>query len=122
MAPLFSRRAVGPEVQPVPRADWSPLNAPGCRNVDGKVLVAETEVTVAMLRFGLDATIEEQEADHETEVVCLEGNGFTSVDRLAAEIHTGERVHWPARHPHRLWTEGSLMVALMVEHSRPYKA
>ena len=122
MSPLFSHRTVGPEVRPVPRAEWSLLNAPGCRNVDGKVLVAETEVTVAMLRFSPDATIEEHEADHGTEVVCLEGNGFTSVDGLAAEIHTGESVHWPARRPHRLWTEGSLMVTLMVEHPRPYKA
>jgi quercetin dioxygenase-like cupin family protein len=122
MAPLFSRRVAQPEVLAVPRAEWSPLNAPGCRNVEGKVLVAETEVTVAMLRFSPDATIEEHEAEHETEVVCLEGNGFTSVDGITAEIHSGERVHWPARRPHRLWTEGSVMVALMVEHPRPYKA
>jgi quercetin dioxygenase-like cupin family protein len=90
MSPLFGRRTVGPEVRPVPRAEWSPLDAPGCRNVDAKVLVAETEVTVAMLRFAPDGTIEEHEADHETEVVCLEGNGHTSIDGQAAEMHTGE--------------------------------
>src|SRR5258708_3863755 len=122
MAPLFSRRAVGPEVRPLPRPEWTRLNAPGSRNVDGKVLVHETDVTVAMLRFGPDATIEEHSADHETEVACLEGNGFTSVDGLAAELHAGESVHWPAHRPHRLWTESSLMVTLMVEHPRPYRS
>jgi len=121
MAPLFSRQSAGPAVRAVPRAEWSPLPMPGARGVDAKVLVQEREVTVAMLRLGPDAAVPEHQADHETEVVCLEGNGFTSVDGLAAEIHAGESVNWPAGRRHALWTESSLMLALMVEHPRPYR-
>ncbi|HVD01060.1 MAG TPA: cupin domain-containing protein [Candidatus Dormibacteraeota bacterium] len=119
--PLFGRGESGPEVLPVPRGEWTPLNAPGCRNVEGRVFVAESELSVAMLRFGPDATINEHQADHETEVVCLEGSGFTSVAGREAEIRAGQRVNWPAQRPHRLWTAGSPMVTLMVEHPRQYR-
>lgn len=108
-------------VRSVPGPDWSPLAIPGCRNVDGKVLMGQEELTVAMLRFSADATIHEHEADHEIEVVCLEGGGFTSVDGIEALIREGETVHWPARHPHRLWTRGFPMVTLMIEHPGEYR-
>jgi quercetin dioxygenase-like cupin family protein len=101
--------------------EWSPLPLEGCRNVDAKVLVSQNELTVAMLRFSAAATIHEHEADHETEVVCLEGSGFTSIDGIAAPIKAGETVHWPRGHPHRLWTEDVPMLALMIEHPPPYR-
>jgi hypothetical protein len=39
-----------------------------------------------------------------------------SVDGSPAPIAAGETVRWPAGRPHRLWTEDSMMVTLMVEH------
>ena len=122
MPSLFRRTAQPPEVRPVPRAEWTPLLVEGTRGVEGKVLVSAAELTVAMLRFSPDATLPEHEADHETEVICLEGNGFVSQDGLPAEIHKGESVHWPAGRPHRLWTESSVMLTLMVEHPEPYRS
>ena len=55
-------------------------------------------------------------SDWEIDVVCLEGEGTTTVDGLAEPIHAGESIRWPAGTRHRLFTEDSTMVTLMVEH------
>jgi hypothetical protein len=49
-------------------------------------------------------------------VICLEGHGMTSVGGIAAELHASEQVRWPAGLAHRLWTEDSGMLTLMVEY------
>ncbi len=41
---------------------------------------------------------------------------MTSVDGKETTIRAGQRVHWPAHRRHRLWTEGSEMMTLMIEH------
>jgi quercetin dioxygenase-like cupin family protein len=80
------------------------------------VLLRGDDVMLAMLRLAPGATIHEHSAVIEIDVVCLEGSGMTSVDGEAAAIRAGECVRWPAGRQHRLWTEGSEMVTLMVEH------
>ncbi len=69
-----------------------------------------------MLRFTEWGTIDEHMADHDVEVVCLEGHGHVSVGASRAPIGEGEHVRWPAGEPHRLWTEDSRMTTLMVEY------
>ena len=108
------------EVANVPRSAWSPLPYDGCRGVDGKVLLTRSDLSIAMLRFEEDATIHEHPAARDTDVICLEGRGKTSVGAEQAEIQAGERVRWPANVNHRLWTEGVEMLTLMVE--RPSSA
>ena len=100
----------------MPRPEWSPLPYDGCRDVDGKTLLAQEGLFVAMLRFGKDATIHEHPADHDVDVVCLEGRGRTSVGEEQSDIEAGQRVRWPANEQHRLWTEGEEMLTLMIEH------
>ena len=48
-------------------------------------------------------------------VACIEGEGFTSVGGETSELRAGQLVIWPKDVPHRLWTEGSTMLTLMVE-------
>ena len=104
------------DVARVPRPEWSPLPADGVVGVDGRVLVREADGSlIAVLRFARDATIHEHPGANDTLVVCLEGEGFTSVAGESAALHEGERAFWPAGVPHRLWTEGSTMTTLMVE-------
>lgn len=103
------------QIEDVPRPEWSPLPHPGCRGVDGKVLLRRDGLAIAMLRFGPRATIHEHAASHMIEVVCLEGNGWTSVGDERVMIAAGKKVRWPANRPHRLWTEDSTMVTLMVD-------
>ena len=102
--------------EPVPRPEWFTLPRPGCRGVEGKVLLQEPDLVIALLRFGPHSTIDEHPAPYPVDVICLEGAGFFSVDSDAAPLHAGERVQWPAHRPHRLWTDAAPMLALMVEH------
>ena len=48
-------------------------------------------------------------------MACIEGNGLTSVGDETAELRAGQIVIWPKGVTHRLWTEGSTMLTLMVE-------
>ena len=121
MPSLFHREPQPPEVRPLPSAGWSPLPVPGARQVEARVLVSATELTVTMLRLAPGGLLPDLAADHETEVVCLEGSGFTAVDGIAAELAGGQGVHWPAGRPHRLWTEAAALTVLVVEHPRPYR-
>ena len=103
------------DIRPVPRPEWSPLPYEGCVGVDGKVLVREDDFFIAMLRFGEHATIHEHPGPNDTIVVCLEGEGLTSVAGEVATLRAGEQARWPKDVTHRLWTERSTMVTLMVE-------
>ena len=79
------------------------------------MLVRETDFFIAVLRFAANATIEEHPGQNDTLVVCLQGEGFTSLGKETAQLRESERAFWPANIPHRLWTEGSTMLTLMIE-------
>ena len=97
------------------RPDWSPLPFAGCVDVEGKVLVRESNFFIAMLRFAENATIHEHPGEDDTIVICIEGEGFTSLGDEQAPLREGQIVRWPKGVPHRLWTTGSTMRTLMVE-------
>jgi quercetin dioxygenase-like cupin family protein len=103
------------DIARVPRPEWSPLPGEGVVGVEGKVLVREEDFFIAVLRFPPHATIQEHPGPNDTLVVCIEGEGFTSVGGETAALHESERAFWPARIPHRLWTEETTMTTLMVE-------
>ncbi len=113
---------MAPEIRPVPKGTWEPLPQAGCVGVEHVVLMREPQVIV-LLKFGTHGTINEHPAPFPVDVICMEGSGMTSVNGEMAEIKAGETVTWPPNVPHRLWTEDSEMVTLMVEspgrHSRP---
>lgn len=104
-------------IEPIPRPEWSPLPHDGCSGVEGKVLLRASSLSLALLKFEPDGTIHEHPTQIEIDVICLEGQGMTSVAGESAPIKAGEKVRWPANVPHRLWTEGTAMTALMVEHT-----
>jgi quercetin dioxygenase-like cupin family protein len=81
----------------------------------GKVLVREWGFFIAMLRFEPDAHIDEHAGIVDTVVICIEGEGWTSVAGERAQLRAGEIVRWPKDVPHHLWTEGTRMTTLMFE-------
>jgi len=103
------------DVRPVPRPGWDPLPGEGVLGVTGRVLVREHDFFVAELRFAENATIAPHPVERDTIVVCIAGEGFTSVADETAELREGQQARWPAGLTHRLWTEGSTMTTLMVE-------
>jgi quercetin dioxygenase-like cupin family protein len=102
-------------VERVPRPDWEPLPYEGCHGVEGRVLVREPDLLIALLRFTEDGTIHEHPGPNDTIVVCIEGSGYTSLAGETAPLAAGDRVDWPRDVTHRLWTEGSTMTTMMVE-------
>jgi quercetin dioxygenase-like cupin family protein len=101
------------DIRPIPRQGWDPL--PGAVGIVGRVLVREEDFFVAELRFAEHATVQEHPGENDTIVVCLEGEGFTSVAGETARLSEGKQARWPKGVPHRLWTEDSTMTTLMVE-------
>jgi len=102
-------------VRPFKRPEWEPVPMEGFVNVEGRVIVGDETLVLALLRFGEHATIDPHAGPNDAIVSCLEGHGFTSVGDETAELHEGEAVYWPAGVHHGLWTEGSTMTTLMYE-------
>jgi quercetin dioxygenase-like cupin family protein len=75
----------------------------------------EGGLALALLKFGRDATIDEHAGTSHADVFCLEGQGFVSLGMESSPIASGQRVVWPPGVEHRLWTEDTEMVTLMVE-------
>ncbi|MEZ4707201.1 MAG: hypothetical protein R3A44_08350 [Caldilineaceae bacterium] len=103
-------------VEWVKRPQWSRLPFEGCIGVGGKVFLDLEHLVVAMLRFQPHAAIHEHAAPFDIDVICVEGAGFTSVNGDCATLQAGQKVRWPAHLAHRLWTESTTMITLMVEH------
>jgi quercetin dioxygenase-like cupin family protein len=103
------------DIRPLPRPGWDPLPGEGVVGVVGRVLVHEDDFFVAQLRFSDRATIHEHPGERDTIVVCIDGQGFTSVGGEIAPLAEGQQARWPRDVPHRLWTEGSTMTTLMIE-------
>ncbi len=106
------------QVQPIQHEGWTPLPFEGCRNVAVKMLMKLDRLGLSMLRLDANGTIHEHPAEIEIDVICLEGEGMVSLDSEQAPFRAGQRIHWPIGIRHRLWTENSSMVTLMVEHYR----
>jgi quercetin dioxygenase-like cupin family protein len=109
----------GPEIRPFKRPDWEPVPMEGFVNVEGKVIVGDDDLVLALLRFGEHGRINPHAGANNALVSCLEGSGFTSIDGETAELEAGQTVFWPAGVHHDLWTEGSTMTTLMYEPFRP---
>ncbi|CAN5135262.1 hypothetical protein BH20ACT13_BH20ACT13_23740 [soil metagenome] len=103
------------DIRPIPRLGWDPLPHDGDVGIVGRVLVREDDYFVAQLRFSEHATIHEHPGENDAIVVCLEGEGFTSVAGETAPLREGQQVRWPRGVSHRLWTEDSTMTTLMIE-------
>ena len=80
-----------------------PAPVRGVSELEGRVLVREDDFFVAMLRF-------------ETIVVCLEGEGPTSVGGEVARLGAGQQARRPKDVP-PFWPEGTSTVTLMIERT-----
>jgi quercetin dioxygenase-like cupin family protein len=102
-------------IEQMPRANWEPLPRVGTVGVTGRVMLRRAGIAIANLRFSPNATLDEHSAPFDIDVICIAGEGFVSVGGESSLFRAGERLVWPARMNHRLWTEGSEMETLMVE-------
>ncbi len=87
----------------------------GCMDVEGRVLLVREGLAVAMLKFDAEGTIHEHAAPYDVDVICLDGEGFISIEDRIWAFKRGLTLPWPAGRLHRLWTAERSMVTLMVE-------
>jgi hypothetical protein len=104
------------DLQQIRQDGWTPLPFEGCRNVYVKMLIKLDHLGLAMLRFDPDGTIHEHAAEIESEVSCLEGEGMISMGDEQSSFKAGQRLRWTVGIMHRLWTNDTTMLTLMVEH------
>ncbi len=100
---------------PVPRP--AGIRSQTASGIVGRVLVAKT--SSSSWRSSASPSrraITEHAGEHDAIVVCIEGEGFTSVAGETVPLHEGQQVRWPKGISHGLWTEGSTMTTLMIEH------
>jgi quercetin dioxygenase-like cupin family protein len=83
------------------------------------LLLRNPTLMVVQLQFDEHATIDEHAVAWEIDVLCLEGEGFISLDGHDEPIQANQRASWPANSPHRLFTMKSTMTTLMLEHIVP---
>ena len=103
------------DIRPFPRLGWDPL--PESVGIVGRVLVREDEFFfVAQLRFAEQAAITEHAGERDAIVLYIEGEGFTSVAGETVPLREGQQVRWPKGISHGLWTKGSTVTTLMIEH------
>ena len=101
------------DLREIPRPGWDPL--PNAVGVRGRVLVREHDFFVAELRFAEQATVHEHPGVSDTIVVCIAGEGYTSVGDEVVPLREEQQVRWPRGVRHRLWTEETTMTTLMIE-------
>ena len=70
---------------------------------------------LAHLRFAPGGTIDEHQAPHDIDVVCLSGSGFASIGDETHSIKAGEILRSPRNVNHCLWTDQTKMETIMVE-------
>ena len=98
-----------------PKPEWSPLPRPGCKNVEFRVLLNRDGISVANLRFGRVAEIDEHDAPYDIDAICIAGAGFVSIEGHTSEFVAGQSVKWPKHMNHKLWTTTSSMETIMIE-------
>ena len=64
---------LGPEIRPFKRPDWEPVPMEGFVNVEGKVIVGDDDLVLALLRFGEHGHINPHAGPNNTLVSCIEG-------------------------------------------------
>ncbi len=79
------------DIRACPRPDWEPVPYEGVVGVEGRVLIREDDFFLAQLRFAEHATIHEHPGPNDTIVVCLEGEGMTSVGAETAPLRRASR-------------------------------
>jgi len=103
-------------VETQPRPDWIAFLAHQSKGVQYRVLLVRDGLGVCNLRFSEYASIGEHNAPYEIDVLCVAGKGFVSIGSESSGFSAGQRVLWPVGQQHRLWTVGSTMETLMIEH------
>ena len=82
--------------------------------VVSRTLAQNDAVSVTVFSFDKDEEISTHESGGDALVTCLEGVGKITIDGKAYELHEGESIVMPARHPHAVYGQEQFKMLLVV--------
>ena len=82
--------------------------------VVSRTLVQNSAVSVTLFAFDKDEEISTHESGGDAFVTCLDGVGRITIDGVEYELHQGESLVMPARHPHAVYGKEQFKMLLVV--------
>ena len=82
--------------------------------VVSKTLAQNDALSVTLFAFDKDEEISTHESGGDAFVTCLDGVGRITIDGVQYELHEGESIVMPARHPHVVFGQEQFKMLLVV--------
>lgn len=82
--------------------------------VVSRTLVQNNAVSVTLFPFDKDEEISTHESGGDAFVTCLDGVGRITIDGVEYEVHEGESIVMPAKHPHAVYGKEQFKMLLVV--------
>ena len=82
--------------------------------VVSRTLAQNEHVSVTLFSFDKGEEISTHESGGDAFVTCLDGTGRITIDGAAYELHEGESIVMPARHPHAVFGQEQFKMLLVV--------
>ncbi len=82
--------------------------------VVSKTLAQNDAVSVTLFAFDKGEEISTHESGGDAFVTCLDGVGKITIDGVAYELHEGESIVMPAKHPHAVFGQEQFKMLLVV--------
>ena len=79
-----------------------------------KTLAQNDALSVTLFAFDKDEEISTHESGGDAFVTCLDGTGRITIDGVPYELHEGESIVMPARHPHAVYGQEQFKMLLVV--------
>ena len=82
--------------------------------VVSKTLAQNDALSVTLFSFDKGEEISTHESGGDAFVTCLDGVGCITIDGVQYELHEGESIVMPARHPHAVFGQEQFKMLLVV--------
>ncbi len=82
--------------------------------VVSRTLVQNDAVSVTLFSFDKGEEISTHESGGDAFVTCLDGVGRITIDGVEYELHQGESIVMPAKHPHAVFGKEQFKMLLVV--------
>jgi quercetin dioxygenase-like cupin family protein len=82
--------------------------------VVSKTLAQNDALSVTLFAFDKDEEISTHESGGDAFVTCLDGVGRITLDGKPYELHEGESIVMPAKHPHAVYGQEQFKMLLVV--------
>ena len=82
--------------------------------VVSRTLAQNEHVSVTLFSFDKGEEISTHESGGDAFVTCLDGTGRITIDGVPYELHEGESIVMPAKHPHAVYGQEQFKMLLVV--------